>query len=219
MIKFKGHTISHFEHMVHHSNIKSILERGVLSHNQAHKLGLISKDISMDSVQMRRKIRKVEANGRKISIGLHDFVSFYFNTRNPMLYVRKEMQHELLIILIDTDILKTKLTDKKFSIFSDGNAGSAKTKFYCGEEYLKELDIDLIFGPGWNNSNDTIKTENKRKRCAEVLIYPIVGVCDIKTIICPTEKMNQYVTDIMNEKKIKDKTAHILVQTNPRYFF
>ena len=127
----KTHQISHVEHMVHHKNIENVLIHGLLSHNEAYKLGLIKEDISLSEVQERRKNKRIKVDD-KLTVTIHDLVSFYFNSKNPMLYKRKGIKDELVIVLINSDIIDSKRTDEKFAIFSDGNAGSSSTKFFIG---------------------------------------------------------------------------------------
>ena len=170
----KDFNLEYVNHMVHHKNLENVLIHGLLSHNEAYKRGLITEDISMSEVQARRHNRNLRVDD--LQYGVHDLVSFYLNSKNPMLYKRKELQPELVIILISADIIDCKKTDAKFSIVSDGNAGSNATKFYIGKQKLIEIDLELIFSGSWNNEDLQIKNENKRKMCAEVLIYPSVSI-------------------------------------------
>jgi predicted DNA-binding protein YlxM (UPF0122 family) len=119
MITSNGIKIKFLQHMTSKNNLRSLLENGILSHNEAYANDLIMDDISMSEVQERRKNRKISIKGKILTI--HDFVSFYFNAKNPMLYKRKNIQHELFILLINADIINTQFTDNPFAIFSDGN--------------------------------------------------------------------------------------------------
>lgn len=217
MIETPNYTYRFLEHMVHYNNLKNVLTYGLLSHNDAHKKGLISTDISMAEVQEKRKSKQITVNDKNMS--LHEFVPFYFNTRNPMLYVRKNIQHELVILLISADIIDTEISATKFAIFSDGNATNHPTKFYSGIDQLDNLDINIIFGESWNHEDEETKKENKRKRCAEVLIFPSVQVKDIIKIICPNQIMFEFVKSLLNEINLKASCAHIEVKINVRYFF
>jgi hypothetical protein len=115
--------------------------------------------------------------------------------------------------------LDTKITDERFSIFSNGNAGSGSTKFFSGKNNLQHLDLDLIYGDSWNHDDEDIKKENRRKRCAEVLIYPFVPTSDIIKIICPNQKMNNHAKELVIDNKIRSQKSHIEIETNPFYFF
>jgi hypothetical protein len=58
------------------SNLPFILQHGLLSHNEAHRLGLVT-DISDPTVQYLRGNHIIN------NIKLHDYVPFYFSPRNP----------------------------------------------------------------------------------------------------------------------------------------
>lgn len=217
MIVSKSHEIHFVEHMIHQNNLQSVLLNGILSHNEAYQRGLISEDIAMTEVQERRKIKKINVEGKVI--GIHDFVSFYFNTKNPMLYKRKDIQHKLYIILISADIINSGPTDPKFAIFTDGNAGSNNTKFYYGTAALENIDLDMIFGESWNSDDEETKRENRRRRCAEVLVYPRISVSDIQKIICPNQTLYNTAVSIKNEPALRSTTSHIKVEIMPGYYF
>jgi hypothetical protein len=222
-------------HMLHFKNLENVLTHGLLSHNEAHKRGLIQEDISMSEIQDRRKETdllisaqgevarlnpwEVTTGSMQKRINLHDFVSFYFNPRNPMLYKRKDMQPELVFILIHADIIESKPTDSKFAVFSDGNAGSSRTQFYTGKENLTKVDLELIYRKSsWNDPYAGIKDEQKRKKCSEVLIYPSVPVADIQEIYCPpNQEVFDYVTRLKDQSG--NKVAHIKVKSLKDYYF
>jgi hypothetical protein len=203
--------------MVHHRNLKNVLLHGLHSHNKAYEKGLIIEDISMPEVQVRRHGKTLIVSGTEIT--LHEFASFYFNTRNPMLYARRDQQPELVILLISADIINTSLTDSKFAVFSDGNASSNVTRFFNGVHNLVHLDFPMIYGSSWNDLDPDIKRENKRKRCAEVLVHPGVEVVEILKIICPNLNMYDCVTDLITSPELKKTCQHIEVELSPGYFF
>jgi len=211
----KDINLTYVEHMLHHNNLESVLTNGLLSHNEAYKRGLIKEDISMSEVQERRQKRVLRIDD--FQVGIHDLVSFYFNSKNPMLYRRRNIQPELVIVLISADIIDSKHTDSKFAIFSDGNAGSNATKFFIGKDKLINVDLELIFSGSWNNEDPEIKKENVRKMCSEVLVYPSVSVADIQKIICPNQTMYDYVTNL--KTKLGSKVSHIIVEQQAGYFF
>ena len=217
MILKSGFNLKYVQHMLHHSNLESILSNGILSHNEAYERELINKDISMAEVQERRANRKIKCGD--CSHTLHDFVSFYFNAKNPMLYKRRNIQEELVVILINSNIINSNFNDNPFAIFSNGNAASKETKFFCGEKMLDNIDSTLIFADSWNSSDDPVLIENRRKRCSEVLVYPNVPVKNIEAIICPNKTMHNYVTNLKQSKSLFNSTAHINVEINRNYFF
>lgn len=216
-IQGKKYRISYLEHILHHTNLENVFLHGVLSHNRAYELGFIQRDISMDEVQARRQIRRIKVLNNRYFV--HDFVSFYFNSRNPMLYRRKDMQDELVIILIDADIiLKTpERNPDQWAIYTNGNAASKVTRFYFGES-LSAIPLELIFSGSWNDPDENVKSENKRKMCSEVLIYPIVNTTQIRKIICPTNSIKNYV-DQLKSRITSVNLNHIDVEVETGYFF
>lgn len=211
----KDFNLKYIKHMLHYTNLENVLTHGLLSHNAAYDKKLITKDISMSEVQDRRKKKNININGK--SINVHDFVSFYFQPRNPMLYRRKDIQSELIIVLVNADILKTNITESRYAIFTDGNAGSDSTKFYTGVDQMKNVDFELLISGSWNHDDEDIKRENKRKMCSEVLVYPSIIVSEIEKIICPNRKMYDYVLDTI--KKHGGNVKHIEVEIDMKYYF
>lgn len=208
------------EHMIHHENFESVLKHGLLSHNEAHKRGLVSEDISMEEVQRWRRNKTVDVvtanDGKKMSFDVHDFVPFYFNSRNPMMYKRKSLCDEMLILIVDIDILKEPNTKTGFTAFSDGNMGASKTRYSLNTDDLSKLDLNLILGGSWNSDDEDIKRENRRKMCAEILVYPRVGIDKIVKVICPNSEMHRFTSSCV---KSTPKASHIDVETQNGYFF
>lgn len=116
------YNFEYLEHVLHFDNLESVLTHGLLSYNQVYQQKLITCDISMNKVQEKRHRRNIKIENK--SYNVHDFVSFYFNSRNPMMYKRRNIQDELIIILINADILNSKLTDTQFAKFVSRNYAS-----------------------------------------------------------------------------------------------
>ena len=82
--------IYYLYHLTHKDNLENILRYGLQSHNLAHQNNLIKKDISNKDVNKRRQKR--DPIYKK---SIHDYVPLYFNPRNPMMYVRKNIQNDI----------------------------------------------------------------------------------------------------------------------------
>lgn len=163
--------VEYLYHMTHLDNLKGILDFGLLSHNKAHKQGLLSKDISDNSVNNRR-------------VKIHDYVPLYFNPKNPMLFKRQEIQDQLVILCINRELLFSKEI-----LITDGNAASSSTNFYKSIDALKKLDWNIIRSEYWSDFVD-----GKRIRCAETLLPDRVDKSQIKHIYCcnlPSMKKTQ----------------------------
>lgn len=167
ILKYQGKFLYH---MTAICNLPSILEHGLHSHNQAHHLKLISQDISDPEVQDIRSSIEDPIHHRR----LHDYVPLYFNTRNPMLYRRKDIQDQIVMLGIDSKVLLDKNT-----IFSDGNAASKETRFYQEVSNLSQISWDIVNANSWADIQD-----GKRIKCAEVLVYPLVEANKIRNVYC-----------------------------------
>jgi hypothetical protein len=179
-LQFKNKNIISLWHMTHRNNVENILKNGILSNTQAFNL-TNPVDISNHGVQRRREAKDPFYN-RKI----HDYTPTYLNIKNPMLYVRKDMQDELCLI----EVSLSALSEDNF-IFTDGNAASRDTKFFNSLNDLENLPWDVLNASYWNNFED-----GKRKRCAEVLIYPSIEPESIKKIYCYSDVTLQQLSSV-----------------------
>ncbi len=101
--------------MAHYENLGSILERGILSHALVAQAGLAHVDISLPGAQQWRA-RPEPVFG----CAIHAYVPLYFNPRNPMLYLRRHQQHELVVLCVAADAVKTFVgADSKLSHCAD----------------------------------------------------------------------------------------------------
>jgi hypothetical protein len=154
----------------------------LLSHTEAHKKKLVQRDISDNEVNDRRNSKEPK-NNRKI----HDYVPLYFNPRNPMLYRRKDWQDSIVILEIDSRFIY-----QKNSLFTNGNAASNSTCFYNDLSNLDKVDLPFVLGNGyWTDYPD-----GKRKKCAEVLVYPIIQKLYIKKLHCKNTQIMDKVRGI-----------------------
>ncbi|MFN8969687.1 MAG: DUF4433 domain-containing protein, partial [Pseudanabaena sp.] len=139
---FREYGIDFLYHMTHISNLASIIRYGLLSHNVAHKLNLIQSDISDSDVQNIRAGLKDKIYNRS----LHEYVPLYFSPRNPMLYRRKEIQEDIVILGLDPNLLfESKI------VISDGNAAAGDTLFYGSTDSLHELKWEIVRAKFWND--------------------------------------------------------------------
>ena len=93
-----------------------------------------------------------------------------------MLYKRRELVNSLCLVEVSLTIIAAQPY-----LLADGNAASIVTKFYSGLDNIKKLPWETLGNiTRWANH-----TDGKRKMCAEVLIYPCVWPCYIKSIHIP----------------------------------
>jgi len=177
-----GFGINYLFHMTHKNNLENILQNGLQSHNLARNNQLIKVDIADDKVNIRRF-----RNEPIYKKSIHDYVPLYFNPKNPMLFVRRAIQNDIVIIAVNKMLIYN-----KNSLFSDGNAASDDTMFFNKIENLNNLSWECINAEYWNDFND-----GRRVRCSEVLAYQSIPTVFIQKIFC-----NNLVTKQFIENKI-----------------
>ncbi|WP_372474144.1 DUF4433 domain-containing protein [Capnocytophaga sp. ARDL2] len=169
--------IKYLYHMTHKNNLESILKNGLKSHNNIKKERAYV-DISNNEVNNRRSKKEPIFNRC-----VHDYVPLYFNPKNPMLYAKKSIQDDIIILAINTRLLYNNNT-----LFTNGNAASSTTSFYKDTYDLKNLNWDCINAKYWNSFED-----GKRIRCSEILIYPSVEISHIMKIFCNNSFTREFV--------------------------
>lgn len=116
-------------HMVHYSNVAKILLKGGL----LSKESLLSADIGYysiadEEVQDLRDRIYVWSVLEQCYRSIHSYVPFYFAKLTPMLYRRKEMQHEIIFFEVNRTLLK-----EPNVIFTDGNITNQQLAKFSGE--------------------------------------------------------------------------------------
>lgn len=183
-----------FYHMTHKDNLAGILQHGILSHADVLvRDDVLAVDIS-DAGAQRWRDREESANHRAI----HDYAPLYINPKNPMLYVRRNLQHEIVILKISPKVLQ----DSQH-VYSDGNAASRDTKFSSNSNIVSD-SIEALNAAYWADCVD-----GKRRRCAELLVYPRVQPMHIISAICNNNAL---------AKEIAMKTE-LQIEVDPSMFF
>lgn len=170
--------IKYLFHMTHKSNIANIFNNGLLSHNNAYNNKLNQTDIADSQVNSRRTRREPV-----FGMSIHDYVPLYFNPKNPMLFKRREMQDEIVILALDRNLIY-----QSTSLFTDGNAASKDTKFFNELKNLNQLNWQCLNNEFWNDYPD-----GKRIKCAEVLVYSKIEYESIRKIFTRNKATKQFV--------------------------
>ncbi len=153
-----SHRITELHCIMPIENIPSVMQRGILSHEQASRLS--HNDISLSEVQDRRKKEKIG------NLMLHQYANLYFCARNPMLYLRLNQKDSLCILRVSKEILKC-----EGIVISDRNASAYDyVKFYESPKGLHHIDFDLVFAEYWIDTNMFEYWRKKSIKCAEVLV-------------------------------------------------
>ena len=196
MLNLSGepYKIEHLYYLAPLDNLASIVNRGLLSHNRAHREGHLATDISLLTVNDRRGQK--EAYGRV----LHDYVPLYFNPKNPMLY-RRQGEYDIAIVLLDSGLLFQNGT-----VFTDGNAASGATSFFNDIKEIDKLDWQCIRADWYRDLPDGI-----RRRCAEVLVPDTIHPRFIKQVAVRTQE-----TLLALDENIKRRTEIVV---RPELYF
>ena len=178
---------------------------GLQNHYNAYK----KVDISNQEVNARRE--KVEQiYGHKI----HDYVPFYFNPRNAMLYKNRNNAH-VIILGFDVRVIKD---HRNGFLISNRNASADEAKFSKNLPDLQDpnfINFDDVFSSRWCN-NGIANNDIKQKMMAEILINDVVYSRYIRSI---------YVKDQISKKAIEGQLAgdlkmyNINVIVDPAKFF
>ncbi len=197
--------MSEIFHMTDSNNLKNILLHGLQNHYNSYR----QVDISNQEVNAKRE--KVEhIYGHKI----HDYVPFYFNPRNAMLYKNRN-NARVIILGFDVRVIKDHQGD---FLISNRNASADEAKF---SKYLPDLqntnfiNFNEVFSQRWCN-NGIRYDDIKQKMMAEILINDVVYSRYMRSI---------YVKDQVSKKAIEEQLAgdlkmyNINVIVDPAKFF
>lgn len=154
----------YFYHFTHLDNLDSIIKNGLLCTKNKDDKGISHYNIANKTIQGRRSEMDVVCDGQNFG-KVHDFVPFYFSTKNPMqlaiINQKKVDQPELIFFGVKTSLIES----KKF-IFTNSSANSViPPSFYNDIKYLDQLDWDIINSYKWS-----FNEVQKQKRMAEVLV-------------------------------------------------
>lgn len=155
-------------HFTHINNLRGIREHGLLSQREMAARSLRAVDISDPDVQRWR-----DSPEPVFGCAIHEYVPLYFNPKNAMLYKRRELRMNLVILAIPL----AKVQEHVY-IFTDGNAASSSTVFSLDIAIAQTSDAVLKAGY-WSELPD-----GKRRRCAEVLVHGQVPEFDIAHAYC-----------------------------------
>ena len=154
-------------HLTHANNLSSILKYGLYAHNNRYQ----EMDISDKQVNSYRQ-QKEPIYHRPI----HDYVPFYFNPRNAMLY-RIQKQHGLNIVILEfaSEIL---LQDN--TLVSDKNAATRDANFSNSLECLEMINWNIVFSQSWNGYGIHVK----QAMMMEALVYKKQSIDKLQAIHC-----------------------------------
>ncbi len=187
----KQQFIKSLYYITHIENLPSILEQGILSHQQVEEQKVSFTPIyDSDIVNMRQ--RKTTPNHDS----LWEYANLYFQPRNPMMYrvIHEKNKKDIAILGVKPSIL-----EKKDVLITDGNAANASTQFFS---YSKGLEVikaqwKVIQNDCWNSFDGS-----KIKIMAECLIRERVKPELIHSIYVADDTTRERVKSIISPVKI-----------------
>jgi len=147
------------------ANIRSILERGILSHVRAQKFKPAS--IAAQEIQNIRAAVRLPTGRR-----LHEYANLYFHARNPMMYKRRAQHADICVLRVGVTVL-----DVPGTIITNANASSRYVRFSPSPGGLVFVNEELTYAENWKNPDDQIdEWQRTSAKCAEVLVPDRVDV-------------------------------------------
>lgn len=193
--------IKNLYYLTHVANLRSILQRGILSHERVEQESVSFVPIYDAGIVSNRKQRRAP-NGNS----LWKFANLYFQPRNPMLYrvVREKSAAQIAIVSVRADIL-----NRPDIFIANGNAASYASDILPVNEGRKSIAQmhDILTKEWWTDVDGS-----KRRIMAECLVPDAVE---------PTYIQEIYVAehDIAELVKFDLKEFGIPVIPEPQMFF
>jgi len=157
---------------LHIDNLATCLKRGAL-HAPIHTPndGLPYKTIHNVDIQERRRIQRIPCGPRGV---IHDYVSFYFGPRSPMLLQLHtgrvdgytEGQEPLIYVVSTAQAVHA--SGARY-VFSDGHGIASFTQWFDDLADLEQVDWEAVNATYWR---DTVEDpDRQRRKQAEFLVY------------------------------------------------
>lgn len=205
LVALKQFRVEHLYYFSLAGNFESICKNGILPNNEVVNKSLNAQTFAIPQVQCRRHNKICKLNDGK-DVHVHDAVPLYFVSRTPTLYARRHLQKNIFFVVVDKDVLFSQ--GVRFSI-TDGNAASKVTHFFNSLSSLQTLSWEVIYANNWVDHPD-----GKRKRCAEMLVYPKIS----------TEYFNAFVVNnkgLQNQLQVLGASIgnKVPIIVNPSLFF
>lgn len=190
----KKYHISTINHMTHIDNLDTIFQHGLYAHNNDYK----KVDISNNEVNNRRE--KLEGVFHR---NVHDYVPFYFNPRNAMMY-RNRFDNVVVLGF------SNKLMLASDTLFTNKNAATNSARFFHDINELNTINWNYVWSNAWNNYVN--REEIKQTMMAEVLVHSYVSIKNLVGIYVKDRAMQNYLMQRYNLPSSR-------VKINPNMFF
>lgn len=204
--------INNLYYICHIDNLASILEQGLLSHNQVQKhqpKTIYDEDI----INLRATIKPNNTQT------LWDFSNLYFNARNAMLYrvIHEQTIDNIVIIQFKKTVLD--YAKQHNSYISIGNAAHNESSFETIDKGLSQLKK---IWKSWNQEYWNESDGSKRLMMSELLIEKNIPAKYIDSVYVASEEISNQVKKITNFDNVINEAnlffrpnySQILPQTN-----
>ena len=159
--------IKELYYMTDEENLRSILDKGILSHTRAEKV-VNHHDVSNSSVQGLRADKYLErAVASKKALTVHQHAVLYINPHNAMMRVIKDSFPKLCVLRISKTLL-----ERRGAIISSRNAATTEASFFTPDAFrLSPTSSAILTNPkAFGKGTDSEKLKRKQVRQAEILI-------------------------------------------------
>lgn len=159
-------------HITHMQNLAGIIARGgLIAQSGQASQGVSYCNIAHSTIQDRRSRTPVPCGPGG---NLHDYVTFYFAPRSPMLYaiyrgnVDGCTAGQNDIVYLVSSAQRVHRSGSRY-VFTDGHGIMALSDFYVDLKDLVQVDWRIMQDTYWADTNDD--PDRKRRRQAEFLVH------------------------------------------------
>lgn len=202
---------------LHVDSLPACLERRALhAPNHTPANGLAYRTIHNVEIQEERRVRSVPCGPGGV---IHDYVSFYFGPRSPMLFqlhtgrVQDYTEgQDPLVYLVST--AQTVHEGGVRFVFSDGHGIATFTCWYDDFEHLDKVDWDAVQAKIWRDTVDDM--DRQRRKQAEFLVHRQCDWSLIREIAVLNGSMKTKVEQILEGY---DPSLHRPVSIRPAWYY
>lgn len=178
-------------YIAHQDNLASILEHGILSHDQVDAKGLRHHRVDDAGIVERRRTRQTEDRR-----SLTSYANLYFQPRNPMMFrIKNEVDPaELVVLRIDASVV-----DLPGVHLTDGNAASSGTSIVPRKDVRRvRREINAASKMEWWTEADG----SKRRIMCEALVPDRVPPEYITNLYVPRQSKVDAVSELSKRRKV-----------------
>ncbi len=201
--------------LLHVDNLAVCLKRGGLhAPNATPKDGHTYRTIHNVDIQQKRHARKLNCGPGGV---IHDYVSFYFGPRSPMLFQLHTGRvegytegQEPLIYLIST-AQAVRGSGAAF-VFSDGHGIAAFTDWYDDLADLGKVDWVAVNAKYWKDTVEDM--DRQRRKQAEFLVHRFCAWLLIEKVAVLNDRAGIRVRAVLEEA-----SATVPVEVRPEFYY